>query len=68
MTHAVEKYQKDEQKMRDQEKEVHRKVAQLQLGELTNKKKKKIQAPVMNNDPATMQQPPLQSQTTHPSH
>ncbi|KAJ8356658.1 hypothetical protein SKAU_G00194520 [Synaphobranchus kaupii] len=40
--HTVEKHRKDEQKLKDQEKEVQRKLSQLQLGELT--KKKKVQA------------------------
>ncbi|KAJ8342668.1 hypothetical protein SKAU_G00325960 [Synaphobranchus kaupii] len=40
--HTVEKHRKDEQKLKEQEKEVQRKLSQLQLGELT--KKKKVQA------------------------
>ncbi|KAJ8349469.1 hypothetical protein SKAU_G00245990 [Synaphobranchus kaupii] len=47
--HAVEKYRKDEQKLKDQEKETQRKLAQLQLGELT--KKKKVQAVVQAEVP-----------------
>ncbi|KAJ8332915.1 hypothetical protein SKAU_G00418110 [Synaphobranchus kaupii] len=35
--HAVEKYRKEEQKLKDQEKETQRKLTQLQLGELTKK-------------------------------
>lgn len=50
LTHAVDKYRKAEQKLKKQgKKKIMRKVAQLQLGELTtkNKKKDKVQVPLM---------------------
>lgn len=48
MVHAIEKYRKDEQRLKEQEKSIQRKIAQLQLSDLQNKKKTKTQAPVMN--------------------
>lgn len=49
LTHEIERYRRDEKKQKDQEREVLRKVAQLQLSEMTSglKHKKKVQAPVM---------------------
>ena len=43
VTHAVEQYRKSEQKMKNQERELQRRLTQLQLDDLVNKKKK-IQA------------------------
>lgn len=40
MVHAVEKHRRLELKMKNQEKELQRKLTQLQLEELLNKKKK----------------------------
>ncbi|KAJ8401439.1 hypothetical protein AAFF_G00383580 [Aldrovandia affinis] len=51
VTHAVEKYRKDEQKLKEQVKEAQRKLTQLQLGELTKKDKKKVQAMVTAEAP-----------------
>ncbi|KAE8285748.1 hypothetical protein D5F01_LYC15415 [Larimichthys crocea] len=48
--HAIDRHRKEEQKLREQERAVQRKVSQLQLTELTNKSKKKVQAPVLNDD------------------
>ncbi|KAL0176873.1 hypothetical protein M9458_029203, partial [Cirrhinus mrigala] len=44
VSHAVELYRKNEQKLLNQEKELQRKLTQLQLEELTAKRKKKVQA------------------------
>lgn len=44
--HAVEKHRKDEQRQIEQGKDIQRKLAQLQLDELTNKGKKKVHASV----------------------
>lgn len=49
VSHVMERFRKDEKKEKDQEKDIMLKVAKLQLGELTEKGKKKsgkIQAPV----------------------
>ncbi|KAJ8414796.1 hypothetical protein AAFF_G00023190 [Aldrovandia affinis] len=51
VSHAVEKYQRDEQKLKEQEKEAQRKMTQLQLGELAKKDKKKVQAMVTAEAP-----------------
>ncbi|KAE8289574.1 hypothetical protein D5F01_LYC11278 [Larimichthys crocea] len=48
--HAVDRHRTEEQKLREQERAVQRKVSQLQLTDLTNKSKKKVQAPVFNDD------------------
>lgn len=44
--HAIEKYRRDEQRAK-RTRQRHSKVTQLQLGELTSKNKKKIQASVV---------------------
>lgn len=53
VVHAVDKYRQAEQKIKDQEGEVLRKVAQLQLGELAgkNKRKEKSQAAIVDQEP-----------------
>ncbi|XP_057194085.1 uncharacterized protein LOC130556800 [Triplophysa rosa] len=48
VTHAVEQYRKNEQKLKNQEKELQRKLVQLQLEELA--RKKKTQAVVKDKD------------------
>ena len=56
VTHAVEKYRRDEQRLKEQHKDIQRKVAQLQLGELMNKNKAAVvEAPVITSTPV----PPL---------
>ena len=46
VTHAVEQYRKNELKLKIQEKELQRKLTQLQIEQLTSNNKKKIQATV----------------------
>lgn len=72
VTHAVEQYRKNEQKLKNQEKDMQRKLTQLQLEQLTSSHKKKIQATVqkkeaseqmtvttpVNVPPSTVQLPP----------
>lgn len=41
VTHDVEQYRTNEQKLKNQERELQRKLSQLQFEELTNRKKKK---------------------------
>ncbi|KAL1268406.1 hypothetical protein QQF64_033769 [Cirrhinus molitorella] len=53
VVHAVEQYRKQELKMKNQEKELQRKLIQLQLEELLNKKKK-VQAVQKEDHPAVM--------------
>ncbi|KAL0172944.1 hypothetical protein M9458_033255, partial [Cirrhinus mrigala] len=53
VVHAVEQYRKQELKIKNQEKELQRKLTQLQLEELINKKKK-IQAVQKEDQPAVM--------------
>ena len=48
VSHAVEQQRKNELKLKSQEKELQRKLTQLQLEELTKKNKKNIQASVTN--------------------
>lgn len=77
VTHAVEQYRKNEQKLKKQESELQRKLAQLQLDELTKKNKKKIQALVETEEgepltmmaPVTAPAPAMQSasQAKHPT-
>lgn len=52
LVHAIERHRKEEKKQKDQEKDVLRKVAQLQLTELNNglKNKKKLQAPLLEEE------------------
>lgn len=52
LTHAIEKHRREESMQKDQEKEVLRKVAQLQLSELTAglKNKRKVQAAVIDTE------------------
>lgn len=64
VTHAVERQRKEEKKLKDQEREIQRKVTQLQLNELTNKNKKKTQAPVMNQPNADMTTQAFESEPT----
>lgn len=47
--HAVDEYRKDEQKFKQQEGAVQRKVTERQLGELTHKNKK-TQAPIIQKN------------------
>ncbi len=46
VSHAVKQHRNNEQKLKSQEKELQRKLTQLQLEELTKKNKKQIQAPI----------------------
>lgn len=52
LTHAIEKYRKEKKKQKYQEKDIVRKVAQLQFNELTAglKGKKKVQVPLLENE------------------
>ncbi|KAL0148070.1 hypothetical protein M9458_056610, partial [Cirrhinus mrigala] len=54
VSHAVEQFRKNEQKLKNQEKELQRKLTQLQLEELTKKNKKKIQASVKKEEAEQM--------------
>ncbi|KAL0149340.1 hypothetical protein M9458_055378, partial [Cirrhinus mrigala] len=54
VVHAVEQYRRNEQKLKNQEKELQKKLTQLQLEELINKNKKKIQATVKRDDAEQM--------------
>ncbi|XP_027855309.1 uncharacterized protein LOC114133520 [Xiphophorus couchianus] len=47
---AIEKYRRDEQKLTDQDKNIQRKLAQLQLGELQSSSKTRTQAAVVRGD------------------
>ncbi|KAL0150420.1 hypothetical protein M9458_054237, partial [Cirrhinus mrigala] len=58
VSHAVEQFRKNEQKLKNQEKELQRKLTQLQLEELTKKNKKKIQASVMKEEAEQIAPPP----------
>lgn len=49
MIHAIEKHRRDEQILKEQDRDIQGKVAQLQLGEVTNKNK--IQASVVEVPP-----------------
>ncbi|KAL0147589.1 hypothetical protein M9458_057095 [Cirrhinus mrigala] len=53
VVHAVEQYRKQELKIKNQEKELQRKLTQLQLEELINKKKK-VQAVQKEDQPVVM--------------
>ncbi|KAI2647270.1 Gag-Pol polyprotein [Labeo rohita] len=53
VVHAVEQYRRQELKVKNQEKELQRKLTQLQLEELINKKKK-VQAVQKEDQPAVM--------------
>jgi len=80
VVHAVEKYRQDELKLKEQDKNIQRKFAQLQLGELQGKQKVKGQAlltpwatelvlptsTAMNLTPAVITQPPCPLQTPLP--
>lgn len=50
VSHAVDLFRKNEQKLKTQEKELRRKLTQLQLEELSNKNKRKIQAAVQKDE------------------
>lgn len=50
IVHAVEKYRKDEAKLREQDETLQRKLAQMQLTDLQSKGKAKTQAAVMTED------------------
>ena len=77
VVHAVEKYRQDELKLKEQDKNIQRKFAQLQLGDLQGKQKVKGQAlltpwatelvlptsTAMNLTPAVITQPPCPLQT-----
>lgn len=54
VAHAVEQHRKTELKLTNQEKELQRKLAQLQLDELTKKNKKKMQATVKEEESEQM--------------
>ncbi len=54
VSHAVEQHRKNEQKLKTQEKELQRKLTQLQLAELTKKNKKMIQAPIKKEESKQM--------------
>lgn len=60
--HAVERHRKDEQRMKEQDRDVQRKLAQLQLGELLSKGKANTQAPIMveKTNPTLMNTPTAQ--------
>ncbi|KAL7373516.1 hypothetical protein ABVT39_008522 [Epinephelus coioides] len=60
--HTVERHRKDEQRMKEQDREVQRKLAQLQLGELQSKGKAHTQAPIMAEkmNPTLMNTPTAQ--------
>ncbi len=47
---AVEQHRNNEQKLKSQEKEIQRKLTQLQLKELTKRNKKMIQAPIKKEE------------------
>lgn len=49
VVHAIEKYRKDEEKIKEQERNLQRKLTQLQLTDLQNKSKIKTQAPMVND-------------------
>lgn len=51
VVHAVEKHRKDEQRQMEQGKDIQRRLTQLQLDELTNRGKKKVQAAVTTPGP-----------------
>ncbi|KAL0147796.1 hypothetical protein M9458_056873, partial [Cirrhinus mrigala] len=66
VSHAVELYRKNEQKLLNQEKELQRKLTQLQLEELTAKRKKKVQAVVTKEESNQMTvMPPVNA--SHPA-
>lgn len=52
VAHAVEQYRKSEQKLKNQERELQRKLTQLQLEKLTSKKKK-VQATLKSGEDQT---------------
>ncbi len=54
VSHAVEQHRNNEQKLKSQEKEIQRKLTQLQLEELTKKNKKIIQAPIKKEESEQM--------------
>ncbi len=51
VSHAVVQHRNNEQKLKSQEKEIQRKLTQLQLEELTKRNKKIIQAPIKKAKP-----------------
>ncbi len=54
VSHAVEQHRKNEQRLKTHEKELQKKITQLQLEELTKKNKKKIQAPIKKEESEQM--------------
>ncbi|KAL0150967.1 hypothetical protein M9458_053694 [Cirrhinus mrigala] len=66
VSHAVEQFRKNEQKLKNQEKELQRKLTQLQLEELTkkNKKKFKLHAPPPTIQPNPPTAVPLTAHST----
>lgn len=54
VAHAVEQHRKNELKLKNQEKELQRKLTQLQLEELVKKNKKRIQATVKQEEAEQM--------------
>ncbi len=73
VSHAVEQHRKNEQKLKTQEKELQRKLTQLQLEELTKKNKTKIQAPIKKEESEQLTvmslviAPPLTIQPSQPT-
>lgn len=65
IVHHVDRYRKEKQQLEEQDKHLTTKLAQLQLGELTERKKNnkdKIQAPVVSAVELPSKDPPLYGQ------